>query len=233
MVLDRFRTAVAPLLAAPALQALAAPLTLDEALVLAEQRSRQHPAHEAAATQRPDPVLNAGINNLPLSGADRFSLTSDFMTMPSVGVMQEWTRQEKLQARSARFERETEASRQLALANPQRDTAIKWLERHYQERMRELLLQQRSEAVVQVKGAEAAYRGGRGTQADVFAARSAVAQIDVCLRDEDLDLQIAHHPQIASMLKQEPMAEAEAEAEGWLIGRSCGGCSNSRERTTT
>jgi hypothetical protein len=144
-------------------------LTLDEALRLAQERSRQLPAQEAAAFasrqmaaaagRRPDPTLKAGINNLPVDGPDRFSLTRDFMTMRSVGVMQELTRGSKLEARSARFEREAEmaeASRQLALATLQRDTATAWLGRYFQERMRDVLVSQRDEAKLQIEGADAA-----------------------------------------------------------------------------
>ena len=53
-----------------------------------------------------------------------------------------------------------------------------WLDRHYQERMRDLLQIQRSETALQIEAAEATYRGGRGAQADVFAARSAVAMAE-------------------------------------------------------
>ncbi len=179
-------------------------LTLDEALSRAAARSRQLPAQDAAAAaarqmaaaagQLPDPTLKAGVNNLPIDGADRFSLTRDFMTMRSVGVMQEFTRDDKRKARSARFEREAgvaEAGRALALANLQRDTAVAWLDRHYQERMRELLLAQRAEAALQIEAADAAYRGRRGSQADVFAARSAVAVIDDRIRQMDTQLAVA------------------------------------------
>src|SRR5256885_6958566 len=134
-----------------------------------------------AAGQRPDPTLKAGINNLPIDGPDRFSVTRDFMTMRSIGVMQDLTRSGKLKARSARFEREAEvadAGRDLALANLQRDTAMAWLDRYYQERMRDVLVAQRDEAKLQIEAADAAHRSGRGTQADVFAARSSVAQIE-------------------------------------------------------
>lgn len=177
-------------------------LSLDQALRLAQDRSRQLAAQElaalaaremsAAAGQLPDPTLKAGINNLPIDGADRFSLTRDFMTMRSIGVMQELTRGDKRKARAARFEREAElaeAGRAALLAELRRDTAMAWLDRHFQERMRELLRTQRSEAALQIEAAEAAYRGGRGAQADVFAAHSAVAQIDSRLRE--MDLQIA------------------------------------------
>jgi outer membrane protein TolC len=244
-----------------ALPALSAPLTLDEALRLAQERSRQLPAQDAAAAaaremavaagQRPDPTLKAGIGNLPVNGDDRFSLTRDFMTMRSVGVTQELTRESKLKARSARYERDAEvaeAGRALALANLQRDTAVAWLDRFYQERMRDVLNLQRDEARLQIEAADAAYRGARGSQADVFAARYAVAQIEdriaqadrqvsaaktqlarwtgvtageplapapaldaLRLRAEDLEVQIAHHPQIAVLRRQEDAAQADVE----------------------
>ena len=244
-----------------ALQAHAAPLTFDEALRLAQERSRQLPAQDAAATaaremavaagQRPDPVLKSGLNSLPINGPDRFSLVRDNFTMLSVGVAQEVTRSGKLKARTSRFEREAEvaeAGRELALANLQRDTAMAWLDRHYQERMQAVLVSQRDEASLQVDAAGASYRGGRGSQADVFAARSSVAQIEdriaqtgrqiatattqltrwvgtaagetlgsppaldaVRLHAEDLETQLARHPQIAVMFKQEAMAQSDAE----------------------
>ena len=193
------RCLAALLVLGAALLPLASPaqstLTLDQALQLAQNRSRQLPVQEAAATtaremavaagQRPDPTLKVGLNNLPLDGPDRLSLTRDFMTMRSVGVMQEITRGDKLAARSARFDREAEAAeaaRAVALAHLRRDTAMAWLERHFQERMVELLQRQRTEAGLQVEAADAAYRSGRGAQADVFAARVAAALIDDRLR---------------------------------------------------
>ncbi|HMC16687.1 MAG TPA: TolC family protein [Albitalea sp.] len=239
----------------------AEPVSLDLALRLAQQRTRQLAAQDAsaaasremavAAGRRPDPVLKAGINNLPINGPDRFSLTNDFMTMRSIGVMQDLTRGSKLQARSAKFEREAqvaEASRELALANLQRDTATAWLERYYQERMHEVLVQQRDEAKLQIEAADAAYRGARGSQVDVFSARASVALIEdriaqterqiatattqlarwigppaaqplanapaldsVRLHEKDLETQVAHHPEIKVMLKQEEVAQAEVD----------------------
>ena len=181
-----------------------AALDFDKALALAQERSRLLPAQDAAAQsarnmaiaagQRPDPVLKVGINNLPVNGPDRLSVTNDFMTMRSVGVMQELTRSNKLIARSARYEHEARAAeegKQLALANLQRDTAIAWLEADYQLRMRELLVKQREEAALQVQAADAAYRGNRGTQADAFAARTALAQFEDRIAAADRDLAAA------------------------------------------
>ena len=179
-------------------------LTLERALSLAQERSRQVVAQNyaaiaaremaVAAGQLPDPTLTAGINNMPVTGPDKFSLTSDFMTMRSIGVMQQFTRSDKRTARAARFEREAEAAiagRSLALANLQRDTALAWLDRYYLERVRETLVTQRDEARLQIEAADAAYRGGRGSQADAFLARSAVAQVEDRIAQAEQQIEVA------------------------------------------
>jgi len=187
-----YRTAAAAWMVALASASWAAdPLTLIEAQRLAVGRSQQLVAQGAltaaareqavAAGQLPDPVLKFGIDNLPADGADRGSLTRDFMTMRRIGVMQEITRSEKRQLRSERFERDAQrvqAQRQLTLANLQRDTALAWLDRYYTQAMHELVQQQVEEGRLQVQAADIAFRNGRGTQADVFAARSAVIQLE-------------------------------------------------------
>ena len=181
-------------------------LTLEQALRIAQDRSRQLVAQDyaasaarqmaVAASQLPDPILTAGVNNLPINGLDAFSLTSDFMTMRSVSVMQQFTRSDKREARAARFDREAEAAesaRALALANLQRDTALAWFDRHYQERVLAILAAQRDEARLQIDAAEAAYRGGRGAQADVFSARAAVAQIEDRIAQADRQVATARN----------------------------------------
>src|SRR5689334_4021695 len=80
-------------------------LSLDEAQRLAVERSGLVTAQDAAivaaremavaAGQLPDPVLKFGIDNLPVDGPDRFSLSRDFMTMQRIGVSQEVTRADK------------------------------------------------------------------------------------------------------------------------------------------
>lgn len=236
-------------------------LAFDEALRLAEERSRQLQAEEAAAlaareravaaAEAPDPVLTAGINNLPVNGPNRYSLNDDFMTMRSVGLSRELTRDDKRDARAARFAREAEvaeAGRALALSDLQRGAASAWLERYFRERIREVVAQQRDQVGLQVEAADLAYRSGVGTQSDVFAARAAVAALDdrlaAAVRDEQvattmlarwigsaaewplaslpdietvplhtagLEEQLAGHPEIAVMLKQEAVARADIE----------------------
>jgi outer membrane protein TolC len=180
------------------------PLALDEALQLATTQSRLAEAARAqaqaaremavAAGQRPDPVLKFGVNNLPVDGPDRWSLTRDFMTMRSVGVMQELTRDDKLQARAARALGEADlaqANQRQVLAMARRDTAGAWLERSIQSSMRELLLAQQVRARDQVSATEAAQRGGKAGLADVLAARMQVEQFDERIAQVDRAIAVA------------------------------------------
>ncbi len=167
------------------------PLTLAEAQHLAVARSRQLVAQDSAVTaaremavsagQLPDPIATLGINNLPVNGPDQFSLTRDFMTMSSVGVMQEFTRTEKREARAERFEREAEkslAEKTLSIASIQRDTALAWLDRYYAEAMQAVISERSRQAQLEVEAAESGYRAGRGNLADILTARNALVLLD-------------------------------------------------------
>lgn len=165
-----------------------APLTLAQARHLAIDRSRQLAARDyavaasrdmaVAAKQLPDPVLKLGVDNLPVNGADRYSLTNDFMTMRRVGVMQEFTRADKRNLRASRFDREAEkslAEKDVAAAAIERDTTLAWLDRYYAEAMAAVIAEQGAQARLEMQAAEGAYRAARGNQADLFVARSALA----------------------------------------------------------
>ena len=206
-----------------------ATLSFDQALVAAQQRSRQLPAQAAAAqaaremaraaAQRPDPTLTFGVSNLPVNGPDALSLTRDFMTMRSVGVMQEFTRSAKLGARAAKFEREADsadAAGSLALAELRRDTALAWLERHFQQRQRELLRSLRSEAALQVDASDAAFRGGRSALTDGFMARSALALIDDRLLQSEQQIKVAttRLARWVGALAELPMGELPGDEAG-------------------
>ena len=169
----------------------AEPLTLAQAQALAVGRSQQLAANNAsiaasrqmavAAGQLPDPVLKLGVDNLPVNGPDRLSLSRDFMTMRRIGLMQEIPRAEKRQLRAERFEREadrTRAESQLNIANIHRETATAWIERFYTQQMRELVQRQIQETKLQAQTAEAGFGVGRSSQADVFAARAALVMLE-------------------------------------------------------
>jgi len=166
-------------------------LTLAEAQRRAVERSRQISAHDAAtvvsremavaARQLPDPALTLGIDNLPTDGPDQFSFTRDFMTMRRIGLMQEFTRSEKRRLRAQRFEREADkaqAEKTATIASIQRDTAMAWLDRYYAEAMAALIAEQVKEVKREIMATESAYRAGRGSQADVFAAHSALVTLE-------------------------------------------------------
>src|SRR5215471_13652367 len=168
-----------------------APLTLAEAQRVAVARSRMLAAQDAAVTaaremevaagQLPDPVATVGVNNLPINGPDAWSFTKDFMTMTSVGVMQEFTREEKREARAERYQREAEkalADKTASIAAIQRDTALAWLDRYYAEAMLAVVAEQSRQARLEIEAAESAYRAGRGNLADTLAARSALIVLD-------------------------------------------------------
>jgi outer membrane protein TolC len=160
-------------------------LTLDEALAIAEARSAQLAAQKAsaaaaaalipAAGQNPDPRLVAGIENVPVDGGNAWSATADSMTMRKVGVMQEFMRGAKLDARTAR--QEAEARREAAIADMQladlrREVATAWFEGFYARRSREVVDSMLAEARLQSEASTAELAAGRGSAADALAARA-------------------------------------------------------------
>ena len=103
------------------------------------------------------------------------------MTMRRIGVMQEITRSDKRALRTERYQREADkslAEKEQTTATVERDTALAWLERYYAEAMAAAITEQGEQARRELQAAEAAYRAGRGSQADVLAARSAIVQFD-------------------------------------------------------
>ena len=191
LFLARAVLALAGLLALIPPAAADEPLSLGAAVSTALARSRSLDASTAAAqgaremavaaAQRPDPVLRLSLDNLPVNGPERFSTTRDFMTMRSIGLMQTLPSGDKRRARGERFEREADAAlseRAQRVALLQTEVAQAWLERRMQEQRWLLLQAQIIEARVLVQTTEAALRGGRGSIADVFSAREALAQLE-------------------------------------------------------
>src|SRR5207253_15050 len=167
------------------------PFTLAEAQRVALSRSKQLEASQLgvsaskalaiAAGERPDPVAKIGLENLPINGPERFSVQRDFMTMRSVGIMQEISRPSKLRARAAESGeavRLAEAKKVQTLVELRRDSALAWLNRYYAEAADRTVLQQLEAVRLEVTAADAAYRGGHGTAADVLTARQAFAEFE-------------------------------------------------------
>jgi outer membrane protein TolC len=143
-MLSRFLSAAATAAAMLPALAAAAPLSLNQALDLAAQRSQAARAARAAtagaaeaaraANQLPDPMLSVGIDNLPVTGPDRFRTTADSMTMKRLGLSQEWVSPEKRSLRHAAAQalvvREA-VGEQVAVADARLQTALAYLDAYY------------------------------------------------------------------------------------------------------
>ena len=172
-------------------------LTLDEALSLAESRSAQLAAQRASADaaaalvvpagQQPDPKLVAGIENMPVEGGNAWSIGADMMTMRRVGLMQEFMRGAKLDARTAR--QDAEARREAAIAEMQRadlrrEVATAWFDKFYAKLSREVVDAMLAEARLQSEASTAELAAGRGSAAEALASRA----LRATLADRQLEI---------------------------------------------
>jgi outer membrane protein TolC len=178
--------------------AAAQALSLDEAIRVGEARSARLAAQSAAvaasaglverALQMPDPKLKFGIENLPVSGPDSLSFSSDFMTMKRIGVMQDLVSADKRKARSDRVARERDmeqAGLVLERASLKREITVAWYEVLHATRALEVLGDLQNAVALQAETVGAAITAGRAPAADGFLARSALEGV----RDQVIDQQ--------------------------------------------
>lgn len=179
------RPALVLLLLLPCLAGAAEPLTLDEALAVAEREAPSLVAAEAAergasslvaaSESLPDPELLVGLDNVPVTGPDAGSLTDDFMTMRRVGIMQSFPRRAKRQARGerARAELAREAA-ELAVERTRvrEQVALAWFELGFAERKRDGIAALVSLVDLQVAAADAQVAAGTTSAADALSARA-------------------------------------------------------------
>lgn len=164
-------------------------LTLDDALRLALQHAPLVKAAEAStqasreaavkADQLPDPMFKAGIDNVPLSGPDRFSTARDFMTMRRVGIEQQWVSADKRAARAERAQRAVEMEEGAYLENVAKvreESAKAWLNVLYGQRTLALLKAMENATADALVAVKAAHRGAKGAAAEVVEAQLALVQ---------------------------------------------------------
>jgi len=161
-----------------ALDALVAQaLDASPAIHAAAARVRAAEARVGAAGARPDPMLMAGVQNLPISGAG----FSDEMAMKMIGVEQALPFPGKLSLRT-RATRDEAAAARAALAAVRLDVVAKLKEAYYELAFadRALAIVQRNQAVLTnlISVSEARLTTGIGTQADVLRARTEAANLD-------------------------------------------------------
>ena len=164
-------------------------LSLDEALSIATARSPSLGAASlgiqasqnaaVAGSQLPDPVLRLGVDNLPVTGPDSWSLTNDFMTQRRIGIAQEYVSQEKRALVRRRMEldaqRQTAAQRSLT-AGIRRDVATAWLERYYATKSQGLLKALEAEIELQLRTLDSQLPAGKASASELPMATAVLLQ---------------------------------------------------------
>lgn len=178
-------------------------LTLEQAMVVAtsgprvEALAARLAAAEADADRAgrwPDPVLEMGIENLPVTGSDAFQLGADEMTMRRVGVMQEWPSRRKRDARRAAAIAQTEVARAELVGTRNgvaRAAGEAWLEVWAAEADLSGLRRQIQDGNRAVEIAAAQLKGGTGSAASALAAKSTRAELEREQRELEARVQAA------------------------------------------
>lgn len=164
------------------------PLSLDEAIRLADQSQpllqslddAASASREAAVAegQLPDPRLRLGVLNLPVTNGDAGRFNRDDMTMSTIGVMQEMIPQAKRDAASRRMEATAEQfqSEQAATAQSiRRDVALAWLDVYEAQRKSALYERMAQEMAAERKVAGARVSSGAAQASDALKLESQLA----------------------------------------------------------
>ena len=157
-------------------------LSVERAPELAAERSLIIAASEDAirADALPDPMLMAGIQNLPIAGDDAFTLDRDRMTMRRIGLSQAFPSRAKRAARRLAAETAVDRARAEAIAEElsiRRKAAKAWIALWAAQRELAMLRALEEQSALAVRAARARLSGGGGTSTDVLAARSAELEL--------------------------------------------------------
>ncbi len=174
-----------------ALPCVAAPLTLDEALRLADSNApsltaeaeKLQAARSAAipAGELPDPKLLLGVQNFPVGGPDRGTLDHDFMTMQMVGVRQDMLSGDKRRARTDVAEAAVDraaAQGRVERLNVRQATALAWIGSYSVELKQALFQQFYRENRLLSDTVRARIASGLAQPADAVTPRQEAAQLD-------------------------------------------------------
>jgi outer membrane protein TolC len=150
--------------------------------VLAARRAAAEGAEAArvSAGRLPDPRLSVGVDNVPVTGEDAFSLTDDFMTMSKIGWMQDVPNTLKRKARVDVANALAERERALLTAQMQtvkRETALAWLKRYFAEKRLGLFAALETENRVLQDTVNARIAAGRALPVEATQARQEAVQL--------------------------------------------------------
>ena len=190
--------------------AFAASLTLDEAAVLAVQRSQTTRAARAgslgaaetarAAGQQPDPMLTFGLDNVPVTGPNRFSTGAEDMTMKRIGISQEWVWADKRAAREAvagAVHGRERLLEQVAAAEVRLQTAVAYIDAFYAGQARKLTMLNEMHAREALAAGKGRLPTLSGSSAEVFGLASALGSAE----DESADQHQQESAALASLAR--------------------------------
>jgi cobalt-zinc-cadmium efflux system outer membrane protein len=214
----------APTVAAPLSLADALDKALRQAPSLAAVSGRIDAARHAAlgARELPDPKLSVGVENVPVSGMDRFSLTGDFMTMQRIGVMQDVPNRDKRDARmaigQARIAR-AESERRVAFALVRRETAVAWIRRASLEEQLARLDVLDAENRLLDATVRAQLAAGRGMPTDVVMPRQEAAMLAE-RRDELVAQRVAMIAALRRWVGEAALEPLTGAVPAWSVDRA-------------
>lgn len=201
-----YASAVALALSIPAAPLLAQTLSLAQALQAGEAQAprlaAQRHAVSAAASQigrageLPDPRLRLSLDNLPVTGAARYRYDADFMTMRTIGIAQDFPSSEKRAARNERAERRRDfeaADLTARRVMVKRDIAVAWLEVHFAEQARVVLLRVLEQARLQSDATASGVVGGRQMASEGYLLRGAFEQVTDRIIEQDKEVEKARN----------------------------------------
>lgn len=175
----------------PAAWAVAAALTLDQAVDLAVQRSELARSARAAAIsatelarvagRQPDPMLTVGIDNLPATGSHRLSTGAEDMTMKRIGVAQEWVPSAKRAAREAAAQAlagQASVMEGVAAAEARLQTALAYVEAYFAGQALALTTLNEKHAREELEAGRGRLATGTGSSGDVLALTSAIGSAE-------------------------------------------------------
>lgn len=165
-------------------------LSFAAALQLADQKAPSLAAQSARSSAAlfsaipadalPDPKLVIGADNVPISGAERGSLSRDFMTMEKIGVMQDIPNGDKRRARAdvaTAAVAKADAERQIERLKVRQETAMAWLSRLTLERRLAVFGELDRENQLLGDAVRAQLSSGKGMAADALMPQQEAAEL--------------------------------------------------------
>ncbi len=135
----------------------------------------------APADELPDPKLVLGVRNVPVSGADQFTLDRDFMTRTEVGVMQEVPNRAKRTARTRHARaaaKAADAGLDTTRLEARLAAAQAWIEVYFGYERLDLLAALESELAALIESEEERLASGQDAADAAIAARIEASRLE-------------------------------------------------------